>query len=72
MTNVRPTNADRIRAMSDEEMAVFLNSLSCNCVDCSGNEGKNANCPIYRFGCGRYCETEDIMLWLQRPSKEDT
>lgn len=66
------SNADRIRAMSDEEMAVFLDSLSCNCVDCSGNEGKNENCPIYRFGCGRYCEPEDIMLWLQRPSKEDT
>ena len=66
------TNADRIRAMSDEELAVFLDDLTCLCVDCNDHDGVNENCPIYKQGCGRYCEPKDLMDWLQQPVKEDT
>ena len=66
------TNADRIRAMSDEELAVFLDDLTCLCVDCNDHDGVNENCPIYKQGCGRYCEPKDLMDWSQQPSEEDT
>ena len=65
------TNADRIRAMSDEELAVFLDDLTCLCVDCNDHDGVNENCPIYKQGCGRYCEPKDLMDWLQQPAEED-
>ena len=66
------TNADRIRAMSDEELAVFLDGFTCNCIDCRDNDGKNESCPIYNRQRCRYCEPKDIMDWLQSPTKEDT
>lgn len=66
------TNADRIRAMSDEELAVFLDDLTCLCVDCNDHDGVNENCPIYKQGCGRYCEPKDLMNWLQQLAEEDT
>lgn len=69
---VPETNADRIRHMSDEELAVFLDDLTCLCVDCNDHDGVNENCPIYKQGCGRYCEPKDLMDWLQQPVKEDT
>lgn len=65
------TNADRIRGMSDEELAVFLDELTCFCVVCNEHDGKNENCPIYRQGCGKYCEPKDFMCWLQQPAEED-
>ena len=68
----RKSNADRIRAMSDEELAVFLDDLTCLCVDCNDHDGVNENCPIYKQGCGRYCEPKDLMHWLQQPAEEDT
>ena len=66
------TNADRIRRMSDEELTVFLDDLTCLCVDCNGHNGVNENCPIYKQGCGRYCEPKDLIHWLQQPAEEDT
>lgn len=65
------TNADKIRAMSDEELAVFLDDLTCLCVDCNDHDGVNENCPIYKQGCGRYCEPKDLMDWLQQPAEEE-
>lgn len=62
------TNADRIRAMSDEELVVFLDEFSGRCLDCA--EGAwNKNCPIYKDG--HYCRPKDIMEWLQQPAEED-
>lgn len=66
------SNADRIRAMSDEELAVFLDGFTCNCIDCRDNDGKNKSCPIYNRQRCRYCEPKDIMDWLQSPEEEDT
>ena len=61
-----PTNADRIRAMSDEELVVFFDRFSGRCLDCA-EDAKNKSCPIYKEG--RYCMPRDIMDWLQQPAK---
>ena len=61
-----PTNADRIRAMSDEELVVFLDEFSSRCLGCMG-DAKNQSCPIYKEG--RYCRPRDIMEWLQKPAE---
>ena len=61
-----PTNADRIRAMSDEELVVFLDEFSGRCLDCA-EDAKNKSCPIYKEG--RYCRLQDIMEWLKKPAK---
>lgn len=57
-----PTNADRIRAMSDEELAEFLyTSFSCY------------GCPV-RAECDKTaCKGCDelVLEWLKQPVKED-
>lgn len=60
------TNADRIRAMSDEELVVFFDRFSGRCLDCA-EDAKNKSCPIYKEG--RYCRPRDIMDWLQKPAE---
>ena len=60
------TNADRIRSMSDEGLAVFFDGFSSRCIECAEYE-KNESCPIYKEG--RYCRPKDIMDWLQQPPK---
>lgn len=62
------TNADRIRGMSDEELVVFIDALTANCVDCESEEGHNY-CPIHSIGSGRYCSPRDIMKWLRQPAE---
>lgn len=62
----RTTNADRIRAMSDEELVVFLDEFSGRCLDCA-EDAKNKSCPIYKEG--RYCRPRHIMEWLQKPAE---
>lgn len=58
---VPPTNADRIRAMSDEELRDFLYDYKFTemCVE---------GCDQCTYG-GR-CE-ERLLNWLQQPAKED-
>lgn len=60
----KQSNADRIRAMSNEELAAFINKI----VVCHGL--KNAyycnKCPI--FGA-KPCDTEGIEGWLQQPAE---
>ena len=60
------TNADRIRAMSDEELVVFLDGFSGRCLDCA-QDAKNKSCQIYKEG--HYCRPQDIMRWLQQPAE---
>lgn len=57
------TNADCIRAMSDEELAEFLRSMM-NCDSC-GN--------MFSFKCdGSYEHCSSVCLeWLQKPAEED-
>ena len=59
------SNADRIRAMNDEDLVVFLDGFSGRCLDCV-EDAKNKSCPIYKEG--RYCRPRDIMDWLQQPA----
>ena len=53
------TNADRIRAMSDEEMAEFIISIPM-CV----GEDEDLNCEI------DVCK-ECFLKWLRQPAEED-
>lgn len=56
---VAATNADRIRAMSDTELGVFL----CSVSECSGDKCPGASC----CGPGR----NGCVEWLKQPVKED-
>ena len=59
-----PTNADRIRAMSDEELAKFLSDFK----DCAGD------CLVGRGvkDCSGICATrETLKMWLKQPAEED-
>ena len=64
------TNADRIRAMSDEELASEMNQRSiptiCDIV-CQGDCKAIATLNKTR---GEVCE-EIIMEWLQQPAEEE-
>ena len=58
-TNVL-TNADRIRAMSDEELANKLYALSnCEMQDCK-------ECLLFKVGCG---SAKSILEWLKQPAE---
>ena len=62
------TNADRIRDMSDEELAEFLERVHDNpCDACCGNGGQcrrnNAPEPV----CQKH-----FLKWLQQPAEEET
>ena len=67
ITEYRMTNADRIRSMTNEELVVFLDGFSSQCIECAEYE-KNQICPIYKEG--HYCRPQEIMEWLQQPAKE--
>ena len=59
-----PTNADRIRAMSDEELAKFL----CNFRSCDSSEHPCNGCKAEP-----HCHTghNGMIDWLQMPAEED-
>lgn len=53
------TNADRIRGMSDEELATFLfNNVSCS------------DCTMHGGGCSIDCE-KWMLSWLKAPVEVD-
>lgn len=57
------TNADRIRAMSDEELEIFISEFK----DCG------AGCLVGKGikDCTGLCATTDtLMIWLQKPVEE--
>ena len=60
------TNADRIRAMSDEELAGFLMKLMHNNVQCFG-EGMFPYHPCPQEQNCKQCGLD----WLQQPVEED-
>ena len=63
--SVRMTNAQKIRAMSDEELAEFLSDFK----DCAGDclVGKRVK------DCSGICATrETLKMWLKQPAEEDT
>ena len=55
------TNADKIRAMSDEELATMLKDYKDCSKNCIISNGKH---------CYQICEEESILLkWLQKPAE---
>lgn len=63
------SNADRIRAMSDEELAIWLAEWSF-CADAcpaSTNEVEEA----IGYHCPSNCK-EQALTWLQQPAEEET
>ena len=60
-TIVPITNADRIRAMSDEELEQFINHF--NICDIRTNE----ECKMSYCACCEVC----VMDWLQQPAEDE-
>ena len=59
------TNADRIRAMSDEELATFISEIADECE-------RNTECNQHCYGCDiEYCVRESCLKWLQQSAEED-
>ena len=69
--NVNPqTNADRIRAMSDEELAEFLTHINpTNCQDCAFSHGWRCLPDRDDYSDFEKCE-EGRKRWLQQPAEE--
>lgn len=62
-----PTNADRIRAMSDEELAEFISRIEI------GDFGSQVYGKTFCDMCKGQYECDDCRLWwLQQPAEEDT
>ena len=66
----KPTNADRIRAMSDEELAKVLNAFTAYFEEC--NRGSSdvdcKDCELYKV-CSLY--EGNALEWLKQPWKEN-
>lgn len=65
-----PTNADRIRAMSDEELAKWLADM-WDCCYCSEYERTGCHPLFSAEPCDQKCE-QHCLEWLKKPYKEDT
>ena len=64
------TNADRIRQMSDEELAEFLTHINpTNCQDCAFSHGWRCQPDRDDYSSFEKCE-EGRKRWLQQPAKE--
>ena len=65
------TNADRIKAMSDEELAEFLTHINpTNCKDCAFSHGWRCQPDRDDYSDFEKCK-EGRRRWLQQPAKED-
>ena len=68
-TNMSQTNADRIRAMTDEELATHLHDIGWDCHLCA-EHGRLDNEPLLRGEkCDEKC-VEHCLEWLQQPAEE--
>ena len=63
IVKVPMTNADRIRAMSDEELAKFI-ATPCQCEVRPERDGFRE--------CGNDLCLQYLLKWLQSPTEEDT
>lgn len=64
-----PTNADRIRAMNDEELAEFLTHINpTNCQDCAFSHGWRCQPDRDDYSDFEKCE-EGRKRWLQQPAE---
>lgn len=60
------TNADHIRSMSNEELAIYLSENSWDCNDCKSGQ-ENMDNP-FATRCDEKC-AEHCLKWLQKPYK---
>ena len=66
----RQTNAQKIRGMSDEELAEFLTHINqTNCQDCAFSHGWRCQQGRYDYSDFEKCK-EGRKRWLQQPAKE--
>lgn len=63
------TNADRIRAMSDEELAKCIFDIGFDCHLCSEHERLSDNPLLRHEKCDEKC-TEHCLKWLQQSAKD--
>ena len=64
------SNADRIRSMSDEELAEFLTHINpTNCKDCAFSHGWRCQPDRDDYSDFKKCE-EGRKRWLRRPAEE--
>lgn len=65
------TNADRIRSMSDEELAEFLTHINLtNCQDCAFSHGWRCQPDRDDYSDFEKCE-EGRKRWLKQPAEEN-
>ena len=65
-----PSNADRIRSMSDEELAEFLTDINpTNCQDCAFSHGWRCQSDRDDYSDFEKCK-EGRKRWLQQPAEE--
>ena len=66
------TNAQKIRAMSDEELAEFLTHINpINCQDCAFSHGWRCQPDRDDYSDFEKCK-EGRKRWLQQPAEEET
>ena len=66
----KPTNADKIRSMTDEELAEFLTHMNpTNCQDCAFSHGWRCQPDRDDYSSFEKCE-EGRERWLQQPAEE--
>ena len=64
----KPTNADRLRSMSDEELATHLHDIGWDCHLCA-EHGRLDNEPLLRGEkCDEKC-VEHCLEWLKKPAE---
>lgn len=63
------TNADRIRAMSDEELAVYFTEDGWECHYCTEHERLDGHPLLRDERCDEKCE-EHCLDWLRQPVKD--
>ena len=67
----KKTNADRIRSMSDEELAEFLTHINpTNCQDCAFSHGWRCQPDRDDYSDFEKCK-EGRKRWLQQPYEEE-
>ena len=67
----KKTNADRIRSMSDEELAEFLTYINpTNCKDCAFSNGWRCQPDRDDYSDFEKCK-EGRRRWLQQPAEEN-
>ena len=69
ITEYKMTNADRIRSMSDEELAEFLTHINpTNCKDCAFSNGWRCQPDRDDYSDFEKCE-EGRKRWLKQPAE---